>query len=712
VAPERRAPRAQASCPSGDDKVRRVEMNVESRIAGREAGAATTGASLLKVGLDGLDGFVAERQGLETALANLSALGDEATARLAAKLRAQLDALEPSVTMIGQVKAGKTSLVNAMVGWPGLLPADVNPWTSVVTSLHVSPEPFREGDLRASFRFFDHSEWDRLLEKGGRIGELAERAGHEAELEKVRRQVERMREKSRSRLGKRFELLLGQQHDYERFDEALIERYVCLGDNYAEEGGAAEMQGRFADITKSADLNLHRPEFPMKLCIRDTPGVNDTFMMREQITIRAIRDSRICVVVLSAHQALSTVDMALIRLISNIRSREVVIFVNRIDELSDPAAQVPEIAESIRATLKRHEGPVDAEIVFGSAYWANLAIADRLDELAPDSAAALLNWAEKELQAGPDDEDFAADVWRLSGVPALYRALAARITEGVGKETLARAARSAMNLAQGVEAQAEGAGPGSGVQARLRLDRAEIGRRIDRIAAESLATFETAFDAEIAGYHVRLDRSHRSFLERATASLVAHLETHGEGAVWTYEPTGLRLLLRSAYQVFGAKAQGAAKAAFGEAAARFTALYREAFDGIGPDFAISAPPAAHIPAPVVIGQTIALDIQGNWWRNWWRRRRGYAAYATEFYGMIEAETDPIVSDLKTVQAGSVRAEMRAILASFLEEQREALLGFADHRAAVERGDVLLLSAHEQRRCTVKDTLAALKSYAA
>jgi len=687
-------------------------MNAETRIPGRQTTSDASNGSLLRVGLDALEGFVTERRGLEEALSNLSDLGDDTTARLAAKIQAQVDAIEPSVTMIGQVKAGKTSLVNAMVGWPGLLPSDVNPWTSVVTSLHLSPKPIEEGDIRASFRFFDHSEWDRLLEKGGRIGELAERAGHEAELEKVRRQVERMREKSRSRLGKRFELLLGQQHDYERFDEALIERYVCLGDDYADEVGAAEMQGRFADITKSADLHLHRPEFPMKLCIRDTPGVNDTFMMREQITIRAIRDSRICVVVLSAHQALSTVDMALIRLISNIRSREVVIFVNRIDELSDPASQVPEIAESIRATLKRHEGPADAEIIFGSAHWANLAIADRLDELEPDSAAALLNWAEKELQAGRDEEDFDADVWRLSGIPALYRALAARITEGVGKETLARAARSAMNLAQGVEAANEGAGPGTGVQARLRLDRGEIAQRIDRIAAESLATFETAFDAEIAGYHVRLDRSHRSFLERATASLIDHLDKHGDGAVWTYEPTGLRLLLRSAYQVFGAKAQGAAKRAFTEAATRFTTLYREAFDGIGADFAISAPPTAHIPAPVVIGQTIALDIQGNWWRNWWRRRRGYSAYATEFYGMIEAETDPIVSDLKTVQAGTVRAEMRAILESFLDDQRQALLGFADHRAAVARGDVLLLSAHEQRRCTVKDTLAALKSYAA
>jgi translation elongation factor EF-Tu-like GTPase len=687
-------------------------MNAETRIPGHKAGAEGPGTALLRMGLDGLSDFVEERHGLEAALDNLAEIGDETTAKMAAKLGQQLDALEPSVTMIGQVKAGKTSLVNAMVGWPGLLPADVNPWTSVVTSLHVSPRPFAEGDIRAAFRFFEPSEWDRLLEKGGRIGELAERAGHEAELEKVRRQVERMREKSRSRLGKRFELLLGQQHDYERFDEALIERYVCLGDDFAGEGGAAEMQGRFADITKSADLYLHRPEFPMKLCIRDTPGVNDTFMMREQITIRAIRDSRICVVVLSAHQALSTVDMALIRLISNIRSREVVIFVNRIDELSDPANQVGEIRDSIRATLKKHEGPADAEIIFGSAHWANLAIADRLDELEADSAAALLNWAESELKEGSDDEAFVSDVWRLSGIPALYRALAARITEGVGKETLARAARSAMNLAQGVEAANEGTGPGKGVPARVKIERDQIARRADAIRAQSLAAFEAAFDAEIAGYHVRLDRSHRSFLERATASLIEHLDKHGEGAVWTYEATGLRLLLRSAYQVFGAKAQGAGKKVFGDTAAAFTALYGEAFDGLAPDFAISAPPAAHIPAPVVIGQTIALDIQGNWWRNWWRRRRGYAAYATEFYGMIEAETDPIVSDLKTVQAGAVKAEMRAILEAFLDDQRQAILGFADHKAAVARGDVLLLSAHDQRRCTVKDTLAALRSYAA
>ena len=251
-------------------------------------------------------------------------------------LNQTLSTVEPAITMIGQVKAGKTTLVNALSGMPGLLPADVNPWTSVVTSLHFDPHAPRE-ETRASFQFFEADEWDHLINRGGRIGELASRTGAEDELDRVREQIDEMREKSRRRLGRKFEMLLGQRHDYGYFDSDLIERYVCLGDDFENEFETDQNQGRFADITKSAELFLSRPEFPMRLCIRDTPGVNDTFMMREQITIRATRESRICVVVLSAHQALSSVDMALIRLIANVRSREVVIFVNRIDELSDPA---------------------------------------------------------------------------------------------------------------------------------------------------------------------------------------------------------------------------------------------------------------------------------------------------------------------------------------------------------------------------------------
>ncbi|MEM9756352.1 MAG: dynamin family protein, partial [Pseudomonadota bacterium] len=329
-------------------------MNAEPRRASPDAQDARQRPenSLIARAFRGLDRLVDDMQQIEEVIEDLGQLGGETIEPTLRKLRRQIREFEPSVTMIGQVKAGKTTLVNAMIGRPDLLPADINPWTSVVTSLHMSPT-LNASTQKARFSFFSEEEWNHLLNRGGRVGEMAERAGAEKEVEKVRRQLEEMREKSRQRLGRKFEMLIGQEHDYGYVDEELIQRYVCLGDEVdgdAAEDAADQRQGRFADITKSADLYLSQPEMPTGLCIRDTPGVNDTFMVREQITVNAIRQSRLCVVVLSAHQALSTVDLALIRLISNIRSREVIIFVNRVDELANPTKEIPEIRAAIQKT--------------------------------------------------------------------------------------------------------------------------------------------------------------------------------------------------------------------------------------------------------------------------------------------------------------------------------------------------------------------------
>jgi hypothetical protein len=284
------------------------------------------------------------------------------------------------------------------------------------------------------------------------VGELARRAGADKELETVRAQLEEMREKSRQRLGKRFELLLGQEHDYGYVDPELVERYVCLGDDVDPTMEPDNGQGRFADITKSAELYLSQQGLVWPMCVRDTPGVNDTFLVREQITVNAIRSSRVCVVVLSAHQALSTVDMALIRMIANIRARDVIIFVNRVDELGDPVREIPEIRDSIRETLQAQNGPANATILFGSAHWATHAIDGNWDDLGEASAQALVQMAEHEARGGLEDSNAVDVIWRLSGVPALGRAISERIIEGEGADMIAHASRAARNIANGLEA--------------------------------------------------------------------------------------------------------------------------------------------------------------------------------------------------------------------------------------------------------------------
>lgn len=641
----------------------------------------------LTAGLETLAGLNADRLELLQALEVLKQDAGPSGVRGLSRLQTELNKFQPAVTVLGQVKSGKTSLVNALAGWSDLLPCDVNPWTSVVTSLHLSPQS--ETSLvgsRAEFRFMTEGEWDRLLTKGGRIGEMAGRAGAESELQKIRAQIDAMRARASRRLGAEFEQLMGQTHEYEYFDKNLIENYICLGDDFDEEVSGP---GRFADITRSADLYLGSTLVPHPLCLRDTPGVNDTFMMREQITIQAVRDSRLCVVTLSAGQALSSVDLGLIRMISSLEARDVVIFVNRIDELSDPGSQVPEIEASIRETLATHQGPEQAEIVFGSALWANAALKGQLDRLPQSSASALLNWAEAQVKSGdtPISAGPAQDmVWQLSGLPKLYRALGGRIVAQMGRPLLARIARSGLTLASSRTAvrsirvqaldDADMGVDGAGSQSSVALQAS-----FQKLAELKLQAFEAELDEVLAAFRARADRAHATFVDRATHALIAHLEQSGDRAVWEYDPAGLRLLLKTAHSVLVKRAQSVAQRHYEDAVKDVAELLYRSFGSAVEGVQLSVPPVPEVAAPVSLGQTIALDFNDGWWARWWRRTRGYDAFANRFRSLILGETEDFMDQLKSVQVLELRQDFLLRLQGFFDEQRDILAEISDARGA-------------------------------
>ena len=670
----------------------------------------------LTAGLEPLAQLAAQRQQILQALDGLSAVSGESAQRALARLSGELTSFEPAITVLGQVKSGKTALVNAMAGWSDLLPSDVNPWTSVVTSLHLSPDTAR-AETSARFQFMTEGEWDRLLTKGGRIGEMAGRAGAESELDKIREQIEAMRDRSRTRLGRKFEMLMGQTHDYGYFDKNLIERYICLGDDFEDLEPDQADQGRFADITRSADLYLNSGMIPHALCLRDTPGVNDTFMMREQITIQALRDSRLCVVVLSAGQALTSVDLGLIRMIASLDAREVVIFVNRIDELQNPAQQVPEIEAAIRETLREHHGPQDAEILFGSAYWANAALMGQLDNLPPASAAALLNWAEASVKAGTHQiaKGPAQDmVWQLSGLPALHRTLGEQILVGEGGATLARVATSALTIASGQEAahaiRVQAQRGGTEGEAVHGLDTHTVRMTFEQLADQHMDALESGLDEVLAAYRGRADRAHVTFVDRATRALIEHLEQWGDQSVWEYDPAGLRLLLRTAYSVMSSRLQAAAEARYQAAVRDVAGLLHQGFGSAVEGVQLALPQVPDVAAPVALGQTIALDFNDGWWASWWRRTRGYRAFANQFRSLIEGETEDFMVQLKSVQVADTRAEFLARLQGFFDEQRDILAEITDAQDGDLRARFSNHTAEAQSKAS-RAAMLVLKNYA-
>ena len=77
------------------------------------------------------------------------------------------------IAIIGQVKAGKSTFISALIGRPYLLPSDVNPWTTVVTNLHYAPA--EQPSESAVFTFFEADEWSKIAVGGGVLRELTER---------------------------------------------------------------------------------------------------------------------------------------------------------------------------------------------------------------------------------------------------------------------------------------------------------------------------------------------------------------------------------------------------------------------------------------------------------------------------------------------------------------------------------------------------------
>lgn len=630
----------------------------------------------LNLGLKPLNGLFAQFEDMHHTLEDIEAIGGPIAARQSRRMALEMDAFAPAVTFIGQIKSGKTTLVNAFAGRPGLLPADVNPWTSVVTSLHLA-QLRGPDDPVATFSFFEENEWDFLVQNGGRIGELSARVGADKEHDRLVSQVAQMREKTKARLGRKFEMLLGQSHSYSSLEPGLIQRYVCLGDDFDAPGGMSDKQGLFADITKSADLYVDAPHLPLALTLRDTPGMNDTFLMREQITIRAIRESKICVVVLSAHQALSSVDMGLIRMIANVQSRQVVIFVNRIDELADPRSQILEVRDSLLRTLAQNDGPKDPKIIFGSGFWANAALTGTHAALPKASAAALENYqglfpADHLRSMAPD-----ARVWVLSGLPQLYSAIGERVAEGPGAQLLTHIRRRGTNVVTALRSSTNLVTLKANSDQIQKMSREEISALMERIGLQAQEQLETALATLFQSFGDRVDQAHERYTARALDALLTHLERNGDDKVWSYSADGLRVLLRGAYQVMSTKFRVQATKVLDDTALRLTEAYGQIFDVTPENFQVAAPPLPDLPPPVGLAQTIVLDVSSAWWKRWWGKRRGYRAFTNGFKELIEAETQPMVHDLKVAQTNQVREMAMALLEEFLVEQSMILGDICD-----------------------------------
>lgn len=396
-------------------------------------------------------------------------------------LTQELNEWAARVAVIGQVKAGKSTFLNAFLHLHDFLPSDVNPWTSVVTNIRINlPEDPRTG---AKFEFFSEADWDEIINGATRMRQLTEQMLPGFDTDLLRRQTEEMRARAQSRLGQHYHALLGTTHDYDFLSADLLQRYVCAGP-----GGDGEMLdalGRYASITKVANVYMRRPEFQVPVILTDTPGVNDPFLVRDEFTCRSLDQSDVFIVVLSAHQALTSVDVALIRLLAEQETKDVVIFINRIDELDDYSVEVPRVVRDVSDRLSAAIPDIEFTIHAGSAFMADMATRDS-DE-AREIRDALDNeqlheYLQQMLGHVPEDQ-----VDRLmagSGLDDIKRTLSTVIDNGVGCQKLTQIFEETRSEI-------------SAVQFATRRERDSVQMQVEKISSQDAGQAVTDLEAEL-----------------------------------------------------------------------------------------------------------------------------------------------------------------------------------------------------------------------
>ncbi|WP_460275317.1 dynamin family protein [Celeribacter sp. ULVN23_4] len=341
-----------------------------------------------------------------------------------------------TVSVVGQVKSGKSSLINALSGLGDFLPTEVNPWTAVITNLHFGHPGKPESG--AVFELFSEDEWKLMIEGDQESRKLAEELLPGFKSEVLEQQIRDMQDSARKRLGSLYHLLLGKKHRFNDVTPEILERYVSAG--YGDDSGDEKTAGRFSGITKSADAFLPAGAFRVPVTLSDTPGINDPFLVRDALTTASFKDADIFISAISVHQPLGPADIALLKMLATHSTKKTIVYVNRIDELEDPSLVQKNLMPSLEKRLREELNNPNIILMAGSAYWGRLAAVGTDEEV--EKALASPSFEALSAATGTDnvEDDPRARLYRASGMPELAHCISDLISTGPADVAIRKAA--------------------------------------------------------------------------------------------------------------------------------------------------------------------------------------------------------------------------------------------------------------------------------
>ncbi len=371
------------------------------------------------------------RSGLAAAGEELEKLVHSRISSFARDMRGSLESSACRIAFVGQIKAGKSSLINALINRPGLLPTDINPSTAVVTKVFLGASG--QNDNSARFHFFTEDEWNNIM-SGAEPGAEGKRL---LTLPSSRTKLHELQRRAEKRLGPDYSKVLGKHHLFSAVTPQILEQYVSASDYKPDPPYPTQL---YSDVIKMAEVFLETPPFSHPTVMIDTPGVNDFFFIRDEITHSNLADADIYLVVLSAQNPLSSADVSLLRLLRGLQRNKIIAVINRIDSLENVAEDSRKVETFVREGLKQIFPDASIPVLLVSALWGKAALSFDQEQAERLCNASFDRYVKESgvlrSQASSEPNPTQAALFLASGLPRLANFISRFIMHSVTEDQL------------------------------------------------------------------------------------------------------------------------------------------------------------------------------------------------------------------------------------------------------------------------------------
>ncbi|WP_314989192.1 dynamin family protein [uncultured Campylobacter sp.] len=325
----------------------------------------------------------------------VSILKQDNTISKSSELEAEIESMQKEgrtlkLGIIGRVKSGKSSLINALIfDGEDVLPKAATPMTAALTvlkygqNLEAQVDFFSEEDLRdikddaASFQKrkneIAEAKFNELTELEKRKLKLTKKLDEAKEAELRKRAVNIAEQEMRNNAK-----LSAAAEQYERIERSGVNLANLEGFKNISAANMDELNrklydfvgadGKYMPFTKSVTLKLDK-ESLKDIEIIDTPGVNDPVVSREERTKQLLKTCDVVLVVSPSGQFLSSEDTNLLdRVTKKDGIREVYLVASQVDnqlfggEKEKGGGVLSKVLENIRETLSIQQSRVLKEI--------------------------------------------------------------------------------------------------------------------------------------------------------------------------------------------------------------------------------------------------------------------------------------------------------------------------------------------------------------